>query len=113
MPGFGKSGTSRISFSGGRSRASGLNVEGIVLLHGSLLFFNASDVGKAWAGPQAAGEICQLLGSCDGVDLDAAGVQIARVAAHAELRRRALGEITEPHTLNAATDEEAFGREFC
>ena len=83
------------------------------MLHGGLVFFNAANVGEARAGPQPAGEIRQLLGSSDGVYLDPAVVQIACETAYAELRRRALGEVTEPNSLNAPAYEVALGRELC
>ena len=95
---------------GGRfgRRATGCGT--IHILDRRLLFFvDAADVRPAGAAVQHAGQFGELATGADGVDFDAAVVEIAGVAGEAEFDGGALGEVAIAYALDSARDVPAAG----
>src|SRR6185312_16973868 len=106
MPGFGKSGTSRISFLSVSKRAfapgESLREEGTQLLHFRLDLFKSAHFGEPRPLMQTGGQLVQLLRRTDGVRLHAPVIQIADPAGYADIAGRTLHECAESHALHAA-----------
>ncbi len=79
-------------------------MKSIVLLHVGFALFNAAHVGQPRALPQPPGELGMLFASTHGVNLHAAIIEIARVAADVEIDGRALREVPEAHALDASAN---------
>jgi hypothetical protein len=83
------------------------DVEGIIGRDRGLLFLDAADIAPTRAEVEEAGEFGELGCGADGVDFDAAIVEIAGIPGEAELDGGALGKVAIPDTLDAAADDPA------
>src|SRR3569833_41864 len=111
MPGFGKSGTSRISFFSVSKRAfapnESLREEGTQLLHFRLDLFKSAHFREARTLMQMRGQLVQLLRGADSIGLHAAIVEVPDPAGHADVPGGAFHERAESDTLHAAGHQPA------
>ena len=72
-----------------------------------LELIHATHLAPEGAAMEVSGEFLEVGSGTDGVDFDAAVIQIPGVTGEAELGGRALGEVAIPHALHAAAHEPA------
>jgi hypothetical protein len=89
--------------------ALAVNAKGGVVMDGGFLLFDAAHVREAGAFPEEVYEFGELRGGADGVDFDAAVVEIAGVAGQTELGGGAFDEVAESDALDASADVVEFG----
>jgi len=84
-----------------------VNKERFVLLHAGRPLFNPADIGPCWTTAQHPGELRKPLLRPNGIDFDAAVLEIAGVARQAQRLSRFLRKIAESNALHAPVDPPA------
>jgi hypothetical protein len=79
------------------------------LLHSGFARFNSPDIGHAGPAIEQPGELIQLLGIADGVDLHTAVILVPNPAAKSDPARMLLDKPAESHTLHPAGDKPGSG----
>ena len=78
-------------------------------LYSSFLFFDAAHIGPPRTLVQSGRQLGELSFGTGRIDFDAAIVHVADITTEAKIRRGALHEVAESHTLHTAADKPSAG----